>query len=333
MLHGTHSGCSGMHGVTEVRGLCGAMGVPEDAEGGMWGGELLHTGEAAVCSACQEGYYKDDQACTKCADTCATCSGGANNQCTSCPEGKYLKSDKSCSNTCDNNQYADPESGTCKLCTTIDQSCTACKYNATVSKPQCTDCGSKKVKTALDGTTTCVNLDAECATGNTHFKDDSTSTCLQCGDASKGVEHCATCTAAKVCTGCLPGFFKASDTSCTACGANCATCSVAGDANKCSTCMAGFFLKGTAGEGQCVACGDNTQGGIDGCADCDNKSGTLKCTKCKANYNPSGEETNLTCTKFCEDPTACGGTAGSCGAIVVSTDGSVKYYCSQCRQQ
>ncbi|ESU41362.1 Variant-specific surface protein [Giardia duodenalis] len=34
MLHGTHSGCSGMHGVTEVEGLCGAMGVMEDAEGG-----------------------------------------------------------------------------------------------------------------------------------------------------------------------------------------------------------------------------------------------------------------------------------------------------------
>ncbi|ESU40093.1 Variant-specific surface protein [Giardia duodenalis] len=33
-----------MHGVTEVEGLCGAMGVLEDAEGGLWGGELPHTG-------------------------------------------------------------------------------------------------------------------------------------------------------------------------------------------------------------------------------------------------------------------------------------------------
>ncbi|ESU45160.1 Hypothetical protein GSB_150585 [Giardia duodenalis] len=31
------------------------MGVLEDAEGGLWGGELPHTGEAAECSACRRG--------------------------------------------------------------------------------------------------------------------------------------------------------------------------------------------------------------------------------------------------------------------------------------
>ena len=40
--------------MTEVRGLCGAMGVLKDAEGGTGGGELPHTGEVgswgAVCA-------------------------------------------------------------------------------------------------------------------------------------------------------------------------------------------------------------------------------------------------------------------------------------------
>ncbi|ESU43095.1 Variant-specific surface protein [Giardia duodenalis] len=35
---------------TEVRGLCGAMSVLEDAEGRMWGGELLYTRAKLGCS-------------------------------------------------------------------------------------------------------------------------------------------------------------------------------------------------------------------------------------------------------------------------------------------
>ena len=94
--------------------------------------------------------------------------------------------------------------------------------------------------------------------------------------------------------------------------------------------MAGFFLKGTKGEGQCVPCGDTAQGGIDGCAECSGTTGSLKCTKCKVNYNSSGEETNLTCTKMCEDDSACGGTAGSCKTAVLDDKGVFHYYCSQC---
>ncbi|EES99574.1 VSP [Giardia duodenalis ATCC 50581] len=97
----------------------------------------------------------------------------------------------------------------------------------------------------------------------------------------------------------------------------------------CSKCLPGYFLK-TGSPNECVLCGDTAKGGIDGCAECSGTTGSLKCTKCKPNYNPSGEETNLTCTKVCEDETACGGTAGSCGAIVVDDDGSMKHYCSYC---
>ncbi|ESU40032.1 Variant-specific surface protein, partial [Giardia duodenalis] len=130
------------------------------------------------------------------------------------------------------------------------------------------------------------------------------------------------------CSACLDGYFFSQDT-CTACDDNCATCTSAA-INDCTACLPGYFLKTDGSNKECISCGDTAKGGIDGCAECDNQSGTLKCTKCKANYNPSGEEANLTCTKVCEDDSACGGTAGSCGAIVVDGDGNMKYYCSLC---
>ncbi|ESU43471.1 Variant-specific surface protein, partial [Giardia duodenalis] len=286
---------------------------------------------AATCSACQDGYYLDnaDRTCKSCQGNCATCTAAGATNCETCKAGYYLKGDKSCSNTCDGSQYADKQSGECKACSEIT-GCTACAYNDATGKPKCTACnGGKKVKTALDGTTTCVNLDAECATGNTHFKDDGTSTCLQCGDASKGVEHCETCTSAKVCTRCLPGFFRASDTSCTACATNCATCTSA-DMSTCSKCLPGYFLK-TGSPNECVLCDDTAKGGIEGCATC-TFSTSLTCNSCKPNYKASGTG-SVTCTKVCEDPTACGGTAGSCKAAVLDDKGVFHYYCLQCRQQ
>ncbi|ESU43224.1 Variant-specific surface protein, partial [Giardia duodenalis] len=288
---------------------------------------------AATCNTCQDGYYKDNSnMCQKCHTDCATCSGSAS-ACASCSGSKYLKTDGTCADTCESKFYADPQSNKCIACSAQEggiTDCDTCTYDAALQGPKCTACNSgKKVKTALDGTTTCVDLDTECATGNTHFKDDGTSTCLQCGDVSKGVEHCETCTSANVCTRCLPGFFRASDTSCTACGANCATCTSAA-INDCTACLPGYFLK-TGSPNECVPCGDVDKGGIEGCAEC-TFSTSLTCISCKPNYRQSGSD-SVTCTKACEDPTACGGTTGACGAIVVGGDGSMTYYCSQCRQQ
>ena len=318
--------CSGVHGATEVRDLCGAMGV-------------------------LEGYYLDnaDRTCKPCQGNCATCTGGAVTNCETCKIGYYLKSDKSCSNTCDQG-YADPESRTCKLCTTIDQLCAACKYNATVSKPQCTACNTKKVKTALDGTTTCVD-DAGCTNSGTHFLSNDKSKCLLCSDittdastaGNKGVEHCKTCQkaadgASPTCSACLDGYIikgSGNTATCEACGANCATCSESTNPNKCLSCKAGYFLVDAEGGKKCVACDSTSDGGREGCCTCSNDP-TFKCADCKPNYRKQqngGAADDYTCTKACEDDSACGGTAGACGAIVVDSDGSMTYYCSQCRQQ
>ena len=300
---------------------------------------------AATCSACQEGYFLDSGTCTKCADPCATCENAAD-RCTLCPEGKYLNGNTcvdGTSDSCGADSYADKRTWRCKACSEIT-GCNTCVYNDNLGGPICSTCsGSNMVKTEVDGTTTCIAA-ASCAVASqpgTHFLNKDNNGCILCSiitdqtEGNKGVANCKTCAKAAsgstpTCSACLEGYlFNTNDKTCTTkCADNCATCSEANNANKCSTCMAGFFLVGTKGEGQCVPCGDTTQGGIDGCAECTNE-GSLKCTKCKPNYRENSVGT-FSCTKFCEDPTACGGTAGACGAIVVGGDGNTKYYCSYC---
>ncbi|ESU39965.1 Variant-specific surface protein, partial [Giardia duodenalis] len=327
--------CSGMHGVTEVEGLCGAMGVLEGVGGGLWGGELQHTGEATACSACQDGYYKAGNVCTPCTDTCATCT--AADTCTSCPEGKYLNGNQCVAKgSCGADKYEDDDSMTCAACSTLN-GCTACALGDT-GKPQCSACGaSNKLKVELDGTITCV-AEAQCATNGqegTHFMDKANSVCVLCGNVTgsgtdQGIDNCMTCTRTgsdkPVCNTCKEGYYLDSDGSCKVCtGANCATCSK-DDLTKCSTCKPGYFKQGDS-PGTCTPC-DDADSGIPGCAAC-TFSSSLTCNSCKANYKASGTG-SVTCTKVCEDDSACGGTAGSCGAIVVGGDGNMKYYCSLC---
>ncbi|KAE8304682.1 High cysteine protein [Giardia duodenalis] len=290
--------------------------------------ECSHTGTSgpATCTECQAGFVTKDSACVKCGDGCSACSADTPTQCTACVEGKYLKDGNTCVDAggCDNGNYADKKTWTCKACSEI-QGCTACAYDDATGKPKCTDCGSKTVRDELDGTTTCVD-EAECKVGKTHFYD--ASKCVQCGDNGKGgVQNCKLCTAKGTCEACVDGY-KVNGNACEACTGNCAECGTAGQINTCTRCMPGYFLKDGPPK-TCVLCDDETSG-IPGCAECTGGVGSLKCTECKPNYRPSGEPSDLTCTKTCEDETACGGTAGACDAIVVGNDGSMLSYCSKC---
>ncbi|ESU40275.1 Variant-specific surface protein, partial [Giardia duodenalis] len=351
-------GCSGVHGTIEVRGLRGAMGVLEDAEGG-WGGELPHTGEVAACSACQAGYVKDqtNNECKPCGTGCSACSAGDQSQCAACLEGKYLDGNTCIADSaCGTGKYADPITGKCELCTAGSGAsvtnglagvaeCTVCMYDEAKGKLKCAACGSKIPRVALDGTSTCVEKNyAGCAgQDNTLFILEDNSKCLLCGDTEtgtdpkdQGIAGCKTCTktssAKPTCTACLEGYIEntSSGYTCDKCDDTCKTCSIKTDPTKCDSCYPGYFLVTESTNKKCVPCGDTAKGGIDGCAECTNE-GSLKCTKCKPNRKSKGDSGNYTCEeKTCEDPTACGGTAGSCGAIVVGSDGNMKYYCSYC---
>ena len=161
--------------------------------------------------------------------------------------------------------------------------------------------------------------------------------CLLCGDDSdgddknKGTPNCKTCTktgsAKPECTACLDGYFyDSSQKACTQqCATNCATCSEATNPNKCLSCKAGYFLVEAEGGKKCVACDSVPDGGREGCSACSNDP-TFKCADCKPNYKQSGPADSVTCTKVCEDGSAC-------GAIVMDGDGKMKHHCSRCRQQ
>ncbi|ESU40418.1 Variant-specific surface protein [Giardia duodenalis] len=315
------SDAKGADGVTGVEN-CNKCTVPDSAG-------------AATCDTCQDGYYKDQGtgACQKCDQTCATCENAADT-CTSCPEGKYLNGN-TCVEDCGNGKYADPTTNECKNCATETSisECTACTYSSSLQKPVCSACGGSKplLKTAIDGTTTCVD-DAECPTGGMNFLSDSPKACLLCNDTTGTgnnlrKEGCMTCTkssGAPVCSACLSGYYG-TDT-CTKCAANCATCTSAA-INDCTACLPRYFLK-AGSTNECVPCGDVDKDGIEGCATC-SFSTSLTCSSCKPNYRQSGSD-SVTCTKVCEDPTACGGTAGACEAIVINGSGEMTYYCSLC---
>ena len=198
------------------------------------------------------------------------------------------------------------------------------------------------VKTEVDGTTTCV-AEAKCAalsTDGTHFLNQAKNKCLLCSDitdntaGNKGVEHCKTCQKTAdgtnpTCSACLDGYYGTS--TCTKCADNCATCTSAA-INDCTACLPGYFLKSEGSAKECVPCDNVDKGGREGCSVCSNTN-AFKCADCKPNYRRQqngGAADDYTCTRACEDETACGGTAGSCNAIVINANGEMTYYCSLC---
>ncbi|ESU45245.1 Variant-specific surface protein, partial [Giardia duodenalis] len=298
----------------------------------------------ATCKTCQAGaFLETGSQCTFCGVDCLVCTSAT--ECGTCTAGKYLKADKTCVDAagCPSGTYADPANGQCKDCATDTSvtDCTECAYDSALKKAVCSSCGSSKplLMMSVDGSATCV--DTSGCTG-THFLSNDNGKCIPCGDASDGtagntgVPGCKTCAKSgsnnPTCSACLEGYIKQGDGSvtCDPCGANCATCTQAGD-DKCLACKPGYFMKTSGTPGQCFACDDTKNQGVEGCAQC-NGGATPTCTKCKPNRKPVGTEgTQVTCEeKTCEDDSACGGTAGACGAIVIGASGEMTYYCSQC---
>ncbi|EFO61868.1 VSP [Giardia lamblia P15] len=327
--------CSDANGDGKARGVenCVTCQTPGSSPG------------VATCGICRVGYANRGDACVQCGDGCSACSADTPTQCTACFDGKYLSTDKCVDATkCEANHYADKKTWSCKACSDIE-GCTECTYNDATGKPKCTNCNGKLIRTAADGTTTCVDAN-QCAQNDqagTHFLTKNSDMCLLCNDvsiegeaANKGVEGCGTCKKADpsqnvVCTACMDGYYDSDDgpdtATCVACGENCATC-VKDTKDQCTTCRPGFFLKAGA-PNECVSCDDTTNGGSEGCSACSN-DGEFKCTDCKANYRTEGTSDNYICRKTCEDETACGGTAGTCGTIVIQENGDFLHHCSLC---
>ena len=185
------------------------------------------TGTAGKCQACADGYFKNSDiaattdSCIGCDDeNCATCTEAGNNKCSKCKTTgtkTYLKAESGSTGTCVEASgcgseffpKADNSAGNkCISCNDNSNGVIGCEKCAAPAqgkaKPTCTKCTGKYLKTAPDGTTTCVEKDA--CKDDYFTVDDSTNghKCVSCGDKTgvtdansaqwKGVANCAKCT-------------------------------------------------------------------------------------------------------------------------------------------
>ncbi|KDR68444.1 hypothetical protein GALMADRAFT_257172 [Galerina marginata CBS 339.88] len=74
-------------------------------------------------SNCPSGTFSASGQCLACHPDCTSCSGGAFNQCTSCPANRPVLSNGRCLPTCSQSQFFDPTSSSCQTC---DSSCSSC---------------------------------------------------------------------------------------------------------------------------------------------------------------------------------------------------------------
>ena len=279
----------------------------------------------ATCSACQDGYYKSGNACTKCADTCATCKTDANT-CISCPKGKYLK-DTGCVDKegCTNDHYPDPASGKCISCGAATseggiENCATCEYDSAKGKPKCTACLEGKY---LDGNTC---IDASSCKG-AKYPDPKTNKCIQCNAAAEqgGIPECTACTYSD----------SLQKPVCSACGGSKPLLKTAADGTTtCETnCGEGYFQHTATSSNNlktCQSCSAPKDGltpavtGIPGCTQCTytENTSTLKCTACGSGFKLEGEACVPAGTNL-----STGAIAGISVAAVVVVGGLVGFLC------
>lgn len=243
----------------------------------------LSCSSASVCTMCVEGYSPNSQGvCLPCLSNCRGCSSQANGVCVSCGQGFFVNTQQvcqacssfclTCSNigcsqcmvgytltptfTCQPNckipcatcsasnpssctsclaGYAFvPTSNSCTAVSTCTGGCTVCPYNYVLNNQQCLQCGntacSRCSVTNLNACTTC--YDGFYLNGTT------------CSACPAG---CSTCSNPQNCLSCSSGYTAqvqtiATQTSCVKCQSPCAQC--IGNAQTCTTCMAGFTLNG-----------------------------------------------------------------------------------------
>ena len=153
------------------------------------------------------GKYKGVQNCMTCVTSDAAPGARADTvtTCTRCKDQQYLK-DNACvadANQCTTGYTAkqdDTNGNRCLACT--DQSnggaanCAECTYDSAKTRLKCMKCKDPNyLKTAADGTTTCVDQD-KCVTDSFPVMNAQTGNkCVSCGDTDAGVPNCAKCTA------------------------------------------------------------------------------------------------------------------------------------------
>jgi len=107
-------------------------------------------------ASCPSNTFSSSGICLTCHPDCVTCSGGAFNQCSSCPPDRPVLTNGRCLPTCAQNQYFDKATSTCQDC---DSSCSSCSGPTSSS---CLACGDSNNKVLRGGS--CVGASCESST-------------------------------------------------------------------------------------------------------------------------------------------------------------------------
>lgn len=200
-------------------------------------------------SQCALGYTKlyGTTNCTKCINSCASCSQYDPSVCFSCSFTDYLDNSSSC--------QACPS--VCKTCSSLT-TCLSCPSGyvfyqnwcyATLSYPcsaqiqsTCTQCfapyylsiGSCVIDTSCNATSTCISCPL-----NYYL---SSNKCLPCLTDSTLCNYCKP-TDPSVCLACIVGYYLGADSTCVACSTAQTGCSKCSTGNVCSQVYNGYYLE------------------------------------------------------------------------------------------
>ena len=253
--------------------------------------------EQGQCQTCNSGFYPDANECKACHESCKSCSGATNADCTECPSGKALTyGSGDTKGTCGEGCTTGTGQGACKTCGLTVEGTAYCSACATDTEyPQNGVCSSTTTRTAATCKTGSVSNGACTSCNNGFFlmeggcyetdRYPGKSVCTEaaqtggtCQTAAPGYkldngnlvtcpEGCSACTSSSSCTTCADGYVKLSNAQiCSKCDASCLTCETS--ASTCKACASGYY-KTTSGS-TCTSCESNSGGitGVKGCASC-----------------------------------------------------------------
>lgn len=205
---------------------------------------------------CGPGTFLLDIECKTCHESCYSCSGPAENQCTECTDDLYLEFGKCKKPDCGNQTWLKsvgcvdgctlgtyPFEGKCLPCMADCLNCPSldnCQECATLLNKYGECVESCPPRTYSDGTH-CL----DCTTGCEECQGPSLSDCTVCDQKSGFVDAAVGCQA----LACDVGSFRNGNV-CDECDSSCRECFGPGD-EQCSGCQDGFRLDGST----CVSCG------------------------------------------------------------------------------
>ena len=283
------------------------------------GNQVSFDGCDASCSiesgfTCAGGNATSKDTCVACSASCATCSGPAETECTTCPSsypffngpagsiGACLASCLPVSKYADGNSICQPCDAACGTCSGATSSnCVSCSSASTpfLNSGACVaECPSTGTYSGTVGSiATCLECDSTCLTCSGPGSAD----CVSCPATGTPFYDSGTCVSA-----CPSGKYSGLDRICTDCDTTCAACSD-GTATSCTSCLAGATFDSVAGtctyacpRGQflqtdgvtCSACSST-------CKTCNSAS---SCTSCDADSSTPTFHGNQ-CISTCPDNT------------------------------